>query len=187
CNRDLETLQHLLHYPALTQQWKNITDSMLNFLHSLTTRLRICTTLSEDSNDLFPHITDFPDADFTPPTQALATGVFLAYLELDLYKWNIRSHLKIISTGLIKHTMSEFQKHIWISCCSRNAEKEKHLGITHQEKRSSSSSCSNSHNTNSENDVPGLYQILLKRWKRNWMLGHSKMARFVQQGSKGFN
>ena len=73
-NRNLETLQHLLNYPALTQQWKTITDSMLNFLRSLTTRLHIRITLSEDSNDLFPRITDFPDANFTPPTQALATA-----------------------------------------------------------------------------------------------------------------
>src|SRR5256885_958921 len=108
CNRNLETLHHLLNCPALTQQWKTITDSALNFLCSLTTKLCICNTLPDDSNDLFPIITDFPDDDFTPPIQALAIGVFPAYLELDLYKWNIRSYLKIISTVLIKHIMSEF-------------------------------------------------------------------------------
>ena len=146
----------------------------------LYTRLRIRANLPEDSNDLFPNITDLPNTRVTPPTQALATGVFPAFLESDLHKWKIRSHLKTISAGLIKHAMSEFRRHIWIPRCSRNAEKEKRLGITHQEKRSSSSSRLISQNINSGNNVPGQYQIMLERWKRNWNMGQSEMERFVQ-------
>src|ERR1051325_1691016 len=54
-------------------------------------------------------------------------------------------------------------------------------------KRSSSSSRANAQNINSGSDVPGQYQILLERWKRNWSMGSFEMERFIQRGSKGFN
>jgi hypothetical protein len=36
-------------------------------------------------------------------------------------------------------------------------------------------------------NVPGQYQLLLERWKRNWERGLSEMDRFVKKGYHGFN
>src|SRR4051812_12443454 len=101
----------------------------MNFLCSLTNKLRIYVNLPDDVNDFLSHITDLPDFTFILPVQALATGIFPVYLESDLHKWNIQSHLKTISVGLIKHAMIKFQKHIWLPRCTRNAEKENILGL----------------------------------------------------------
>jgi len=44
-----------------------------------------------------------------------------------------------------------------------------------------------SRNNNTGHNVPGLYQTLLERWKRNWELGQAEMMRFVRYGSIGFD
>src|SRR3989337_3944256 len=80
-------------------------------------------------------ITDCPDQEFLPPIRLLAVGAFPAYIISDLQEMGIQSHWKIISAGLIKHAMSAFRQHIWIPRCNNNADKEKRLGITYQDKR----------------------------------------------------
>ena len=83
--------------------------------------------------------------------------------------------------------MAEFRSHIWLPRCILNAEKEKRLGITLQDKRYKTPNSNVSRNNNTGHNVPGLYQTLLERWKRNWELGQAEMMRFVRYGSIGFD
>ena len=161
--------------------------SVLNFLRSLTNKLQIQHDLPNDVTDFLPKITDHPDDKFIPPIQALATGLFPSYILYDLHTWNIRSNLNTITTGLIKQVMAEFRSHIWLPRCILNAEKEKRLGITLQDKRYKTPNSNVSRNNNTGHNVPGLYQTLLERWKRNWELGQAEMMRFVRYGSIGFD
>jgi hypothetical protein len=83
--------------------------------------------------------------------------------------------------------MQQFREHIWKPRCSLNAEKEKRLGITASEKRFKTPHHNQRNNNRSHADVAGQYQVLLERWKTNWEMAQTEMARFVLLGSNGFN
>ena len=61
------------------------------------------------------------------------------------------------------------------------------MGITKAEKRFRTPSVTRPQNSRAAPNVPGQYQTLLERWKRNEILGHSEMVRYVMKGSNGFN
>ena len=63
----------------------------------------------------------------------------------------------------------------------------KRLGITKSAKRFRTPSHSRIQQSRVTPNIPGQYQLLLERWKRNWILGHSEMVRFVKKGSNGFD
>ena len=117
----------------------------------------------------------------------MAKGILLALVVKDLQNMNIHSNFNTICTGLLKHAIEAFRENIWKPRCTLNADKEKRLGITKAEKRFYTPANPRSHNFRTSLNIPGHYQILLERWKRNWNLGHKEMVRYVTKGSNGFD
>ena len=99
----------------------------------------------------------------------------------------IRTNIKTIGVSLLKHAISAFREHIWIPRCNPNTDKEKRLGIMVYNKRSPIAININTSSIRSTINVPGQYQLLLERWKRNWKLGLAEMDSFVMKGYYGFN
>ena len=98
----------------------------------------------------------------------------------------IRQNIKKVGVSMLKHAMAAFRTNIWIPRCSLNAEKEKRLGITARDKRTYS--VNNNHITPRQSQsAPGQHQLLLDRWKNNWMMGLAEWDKFVKMGSQGFN
>ena len=82
--------------------------------------------------------------------------------------------------------MAAFRSNIWIPRCTLNAGREKRLGITARDKRTYA--VNNNHNTlRSSQSASGQHQLLLDRWKRNWMMGLAEWDKFVKWGCQGFN
>ena len=116
----------------------------------------------------------------------MAIGIFPAYIMADLHNMGIRQNFKKIGVSLLKHAMTAFRSTIWIPRCSLNAEKEKRLGITARDKRTYA--VNNNHITpRSSQSAPSQHQLLLERWKNNWMMGLEEWDKFVKKGCHGFN
>ena len=99
----------------------------------------------------------------------------------------IRNNIRTVGVSLLKHSIAAFREHIWIPRCNLNVDREKHLGITAQVKRSPMAFNISNSNDRLTSNVSGQYQLLLERWKRNWKLGLSEMDSFVKKGYHGFN
>src|SRR5947207_5990707 len=99
----------------------------------------------------------------------------------------INSHINTICSGLLKNAINAFREHIWKPRCILNVDKEKRLGITKSSKRFRMPSHSRIQQSRVTPNISGQYQLLLERWKRNWILGHSKMLRFVKKGLNDFD
>ena len=187
CDNAPETLQYLLTCTALTQNWIQITHLIYNNLRQVLIRLRIRHELPQNLDYFLPPITDNPNSTFLPPIRLLAIGIFPTYILADLHGMGIRNNIRTVGVSLLKHSIAAFREHIWISRCNLNIDREKHLGITAQVKRSPMASNISNSNGRLTSNVSGQYQLLLERWKRNWKLGLSEMDSFVKKGYHGFN
>ncbi len=187
CNNAPETLHHLLTCPALNQTWINIALSVRNGLLQILTQLRIRHELPQNLDQFLPPVTNNTNLTFLPPIRLLAIGIFPTYILADLHNMGIHTNIKTIGVSLLKHAISAFREHIWIPRCNYNADKEKRLGITAYDKRSPIAININTSSIRSTINVPGQYQLLLERWKRNWKLGLAEMDSFVMKGYYGFN
>ena len=127
CNIALESLRHLMICLSLSQQWLSVSNSILNFLHSLTNKLQIRADIPMDPQHFFPALPGQSDSQLLPPVQSLSIGIFPAYILSDLYNMEICCQLDVISTNLLKYTIKAFRDTIWKPRCILNAEKENDL------------------------------------------------------------
>ena len=162
--------------PSLSQQWLSVSNSILNFLHSLTNKLQIRADIPTDPQHFFPALPGQSDSQLLPPVQSLSIGIFPAYILSDLYNMGIRRQLDVISTNLLKHAVKAFRDTIWKPRCILNAKKEKRLGISLADKRFCALSSSATPRLNADQNSSNYYQTLLERWKLNWVMGHEEMT-----------
>ena len=179
CNSQDETLIHLFECPALHDVWSNIHDSIFNYFKSLTTllKIRMKDYLSADdfihTNDLFS-------------TKELSQGKVSTRTERQLEQDGLRSNKKVVYVGLLKHAISQFREQIWKPRCTKQAEKERLLGITKQAKRTFIPP----HTTitdpiRHDDHTTSHFQQLKDRWKDNTEIGLKFMGQYIRKGNAG--